>query len=311
MPLTRQDALNLASPTKTVPQWEGISPRWLLNLLPWVQVPTGIYRVNRVSRPPQVEAEHLELAEDERVPEGVARYESVRSLRAEPAEAKPDDSVPAVYHLAKVETRVTIPTFVEDMYSHPHDQEAELLRIAVAAIKEEKERRVLQSTKFGLLNVAAPQMRIATRSGTPSPDDLDRLLALVWKKPAFFLAHPRVIAAFGQQCTAAGVTPETVEMFGSPFVTWRGVPLVPSDKLPVDEDDKGAHSSILLLRVGEEEQGVVGLHQADLGDERLQSLRVRRMRIDDDGVLSYLVTCYFGVAVLVDDALGVLEQVRI
>ncbi len=29
------------------------------------------------------------------------------------------------------------------------------------------------------------------RYGVPTPDDLDELLALVWKKPAFFLAHPR------------------------------------------------------------------------------------------------------------------------
>lgn len=311
MPLGKQDALNLASPTKTTPQWEGISPRWLLNLLPWVQVPAGIYRVNRVAQPARVEAEHLEMDEDERLPEGISGYESVRSMGAEPKEASPEEPVPAVYHLAKVETVVKVHTFVEDLYSHPHDQESEQIRLAVAAIKEEKERRVIQSPKFGLLNAASPKMRIATESGAPSPDDLDRLLALVWKKPAFFLAHPRAIAAFGRQCTAHGVTPETVEMFGSPFIAWRGVPVVPSDKLPIGEDDSGARSSILLMRVGEDEQGVVGLHQADLGDERLQSLRVRRMRIDDNGVLSYLITCYFGVAVLVDDALAVLEDVRI
>ena len=39
-------------------------------------------------------------------------------------------------------------------------------------------------------------MRISPRYGAPTPDDLDELLALVWKKPAFFLAHPKAIAAF-------------------------------------------------------------------------------------------------------------------
>jgi hypothetical protein len=311
MPLTKHDALNLASPTKTPLQWEAISPRWLLSLLPWVQVPAGVYRVNRVAEPPTVKAEHLEPKKGELLPEGSAAYETVRSVLSEPAAVAAEDPVPAVYHLAKVETVVKMHTFVEDLYSHPHDQEEEQLRIAVAAIKEEKERRILTSAKFGLLNAAAPKMRIATDSGPPTPDDFDRLLALVWKKPAFFLAHPRAVAAFGRECTARGVTPETVEILGSPFVAWRGVPVVPSDKLPIAEGKDGSQTSILLLRVGEGEQGVVGLHQAGVGDENLQSLRVRRMRVDDDGVASYLLTCYFGVAVLIDDALGVLEKVRV
>ncbi|MCC3772879.1 family 2B encapsulin nanocompartment shell protein, partial [Streptomyces sp. UNOC14_S4] len=40
-------ARNLATTTKTVPQMQGITSRWLLRLLPWVQVPGGAYRVNR------------------------------------------------------------------------------------------------------------------------------------------------------------------------------------------------------------------------------------------------------------------------
>jgi hypothetical protein len=42
-------------------------------------------------------------------------------------------------------------------------------------------------------------MRISTRYGAPTPDDLDELLDLVWKKPAFFLAHPKAIAAFERE----------------------------------------------------------------------------------------------------------------
>src|SRR5215470_3195661 len=40
-------ARNLAHTTKSVPQMQGISPRWLLRMLPWVQVSGGVYRVNR------------------------------------------------------------------------------------------------------------------------------------------------------------------------------------------------------------------------------------------------------------------------
>ncbi|GAA2929084.1 hypothetical protein GCM10020221_26130 [Streptomyces thioluteus] len=40
-------ARNLATTTKTVPQMQGISSRWLLRTLPWVEVKGGTYRVNR------------------------------------------------------------------------------------------------------------------------------------------------------------------------------------------------------------------------------------------------------------------------
>jgi CRP-like cAMP-binding protein len=40
-------ARNLATTTKSVPQMQEISSRWLLRILPWVQVAGGVYRVNR------------------------------------------------------------------------------------------------------------------------------------------------------------------------------------------------------------------------------------------------------------------------
>ncbi len=40
-------ARNLATTTKSVPQMQAISSRWLLRVLPWVQVSAGTYRVNR------------------------------------------------------------------------------------------------------------------------------------------------------------------------------------------------------------------------------------------------------------------------
>ena len=151
--------------------------------------------------------------------------------------------------------------------------------------------------------MAAPSIRLPTLSGPPTPNDLDNLLARVWKKPAFFVAHPRAVAAFGHECNARGLPLETVEMFGVPFAAWHGVPILPSDKLPISRSEKEESTSILLLRVGEQDQGVVGLHQEGIGDEQLQSLAVRFMGIDQNAVATYLVTCYFSVAVLVDDAL--------
>ena len=86
----------------------------------------------------------------------------------------------------------------------------------------------------------------STRSGAPTPDD-DQLIARVWKEPAFFLAHPAAIAAFGRECTRRGVPPPTVNLFGSPFLTWRGCPV----RLLLKISLEGGTSKILLLRTGE------------------------------------------------------------
>src|SRR5215831_15797945 len=45
--LSTTAARNLATTTKTVPQMQAITSRWLLRMLPWVHVAGGTYRVNR------------------------------------------------------------------------------------------------------------------------------------------------------------------------------------------------------------------------------------------------------------------------
>lgn len=45
--LSTAAARNLATTTKSVPQMQGISSRWLTRVLPWVDVSAGTYRVNR------------------------------------------------------------------------------------------------------------------------------------------------------------------------------------------------------------------------------------------------------------------------
>src|SRR4051812_6274390 len=45
--LSPDAARQLATATKTAPQMRAISPRYLLRALPWVDVESGVYRVNR------------------------------------------------------------------------------------------------------------------------------------------------------------------------------------------------------------------------------------------------------------------------
>ncbi len=218
------------------------------------------------------------------------------------------DEYPKEIPLNVIQGIVRIHNRVLDLYNNPHVQYVEQVRLAVETIKEAQEWNLINNHEFGLLHQAPRSMRVQTRAGSPTPDDLDELLTKVWKKPCFFLAHPRAIAAFARECTWRGVPPATMEMFGSPFICWRGVPLVPCDKLGIDVDQT---TNIILMRVGEAEQGVIGLHQTGIEGEHLPSLSVRFMGIDKKGISQYLMTLYYSVAVLVDDALGVLENVEV
>jgi len=86
------------------------------------------------------------------------------------------------------------------------------------------------------------------------------------------------------------------------------VPLLPCPVIPISGHNT---SSILVLRTGQDNQGVVGLHQTGIPDEHEPGLNVRFMGIDEKAVISYLVSTYFSAAVLVPDAIGMLENAEL
>ena len=283
-------ARQLANATKTTAQLSTISPRWLVHLLQWLPVEAGIYRLNQVKNPRDVRVACAQRDESE-LPQTYVDY----------------DEAPREYFLNAVSTILDVHTRISDLYSSPHDQIKEQLRLTIETIKERQEAELINNPDYGLLANVADEQRISTLTGAPTPDDLDDLLTKVWKEPAFFLAHPLAIAAFGRECTRRGVPPPTVSLFGAQFLTWRGIPLVPSDKLPVD----GGKTKIILLRVGEKRQGVVGLFQPGLAGEQSPGLSVRFMGINRNAIASYLISLYCSLAVLVPDAIAVLEDVEI
>ncbi|RNL82481.1 Crp/Fnr family transcriptional regulator, partial [Halostreptopolyspora alba] len=151
------------------------------------------------------------------------------------------------------------------------------------------------------------RQRIPTRTGPPTPDDLDELLSRR-RKSEYFLAHPRAIAAFGRECNRRGIYPHSTEVNGHNMIAWRGVPILPCPKIPVSRTQT---SSILVMRTGEKDEGVIGLHETGLPDEYQPGLSVRFMGVNEKAIMSYLVSTYYSTAVLVPDALGVLENVEI
>lgn len=65
------------------------------------------------------------------------------------------------------------------------------------------------------------------------------------------------------------------------------------------------------MRTGEARQGVVGLFQPGLPGEQSPGLSVRFMGINDKAIASYLISLYCSLAVLVDDAIAVLDDVDV
>jgi hypothetical protein len=283
-------ARQLAIATRTVPQMASITPRWLTHLMNWIPVESGVYRLNKVKEGSTAQVDCS--SRDEKVlPHTFVDY----------------IENPREYNLSAVNTLVDVHTRVSDLYSKPYNQISEQLRLAIETIKERQESELINNKEYGLLNSVAPSQVIKTRTGAPTPDDLDELLTKVWKEPGFFLLHPLALAAFGRECTRRGVPPPTLSLFGSQFITWRGIPLIPCDKLPIEN----GKSKIILMRTGESRQGVVGLYQPNLPGEQTPGLSVRFMGINDKAIASYLVSLYCSVAVLVDDAIAVLEDVDI
>jgi len=217
------------------------------------------------------------------------------------------DPSPREYELAVAQTVLRVHNRVTDLYNQPMNQLEQQLRLTVEALRERQEDELVNNTDFGLLHNADLKHRITTRSGPPTPDDMDELLTRR-RKTRFFLAHPRAIAAIGREATARRIYPANAVLDGKSVRTWRGVPILPCDKIPISP---AGTTSILALRTGEEDHGVIGLRPAALPDEYQPGLNVRYMGISERAVTSYLVSAYHSAAVLVPDALGVLDDVEV
>ncbi len=300
--LGKAAAYQLADVTKTRPQFGMLTPKWLSKFLEFKGLDAGIYRVNRVKEG-ATPLEVLCSAKPKRdiIPQGFVDYEQK----------------PREYILNSVSTIINVNTQVQDVYSSPYDQTKEQLALAVESLRERQESQIINNDDYGLLKNVVDAQRIQPHNavGAPTPDDLDELISKVWKEPSFFLAHPRAIAAFERECTRRGVPPVTANINGGTFILWRGIPLIPSDKMLVDglknPKAQSGKTNILLIRTGEAKRGVIGLYQRGLQGEQTRGLSVRFRGIDDKGVASYLLSLYCSAAILADDAIAVLEDVEV
>ncbi|MFI8520631.1 family 2B encapsulin nanocompartment shell protein [Streptomyces sp. NPDC085481] len=214
---------------------------------------------------------------------------------------------PREYELSVAQTVLKVHTRVADLYNQPMNQTEQQLRLTVQELRERQEYELVNNPEFGLLNNADFDQRIQTHCGPPTPDDLDDLLSMR-RGTQYLFAHPRAIAAFGKECNKRGLALGTVDVEGHHIPAWRGVPILPCGKIPVSPHQS---SSIIAVRTGEDNEGVIGLYQTGLPDEIEPGLNCRFMGIDEKAIISYLVSTYYSAAILVPDAVGILENVEV
>jgi len=216
------------------------------------------------------------------------------------------DPAPREYELNTGQTILKIHTKIADLHNNPYNQTEEQIRLAVEELREAQEDDMINNKDFGLLHSADFRHRIHTKTGPPTPDDLDELLSMR-RKTKYIFAHPKAIAAFLRECSKRGIYPSTVDVNGRETIAWRGCPILTCNKIRV----KDGLTSMIAMRVGEEDHGVVGLYQMGIPEEVEASMSVRYMGIDEKAIISYLISNYFSVAVLVPDALGILDHVEV
>ncbi len=142
----------------------------------------GIYRLNQVKDPASIKVTCTARQTENQLPRTFVDY----------------DAQPREFFLNAVSTIVDIHTRISDLYSSPHDQIKEQLRLTIETIKERQESELVNNPDYGLLAQRGRRAaRVPADRRARRLDDLDELLTvLVWKEPAFFLAHPLAIAAF-------------------------------------------------------------------------------------------------------------------
>ena len=319
--LPKSNAVVLSSSHKSRPYWEGRSPRWICQMMverACVPVTGGIYRLNKVTEPfipiqtsvgaPLVNlpAQNLHIAHSHN--EGSTLNSSYAAY----------DEAPREIHLQPIQTVVKMHTRIPALYSTHHNQLEMQLSLSAEWMYESKENLIFNHPDWGLINNVAPRLQLKSEGG-PTPDLLDEMLSRVWKVPDVFIMHPEAIAVFAQNCSKMGISLETMEFHGGHFICWRGLPILPTNKLYLYdgqgktlEDRKvgASKTNVLLMRMGEDKQGVISLYAAGTeGSPRFPFITVDFMGISDESVASYLMTMYAAIAVLTAGALCKAEVV--
>jgi len=334
--LVSDAASQLSSSTKSTPIWSPRTPRWTLECLracAMLEVEGGVYQVNMVVDDEQGSAVQPKAPLD--LPSSTLRasYSQADGTQVKTS-VGPYRVDPRKVALQTIQSIVRIPNRVPALFSDNYDQVQTQLRITAEFIYETMENLIFNHQDYGLMHNVDQRMQFKVDGG-PTPDVLDDLLGLAWRRSDCFCMHPETLAEFRKRANSQSLNLEEVEIFGSPFTAWRGLPIVPTNKLwllaknPVPSNErwqvtekepkksetktKGsrrrtpgeATTSVLLMRLGLEKQGIVCLCPKGLEvNAQFPYIKVEFMGLSDGAVASYVMSTHTAMAVLSSGALA-------
>lgn len=325
--LTGERALPLASVFRSRPYWSMRTPRWIMRYIrqrnAYLATDNYAFRINQVDED-FIQPKMVARGDTTQLPHDRLRvaHSHEEGTQLETSYALYDEDSKIV-HLRPIQAVLKVHARVPTLFSNNFDQLEQQTDITTDYMYEMEENLFFNHPEYGVLNNAAPPYRITT-DDPPTPDLLDDMLSRVWIQPDVFVMHPETLQAIRSQVTALGLSLDVVELFGERFSAWRGIPIFPSNKLLMTpkegEKKEGAAydledgvrgpctTHVALMRIGEAEQGVVGLYAANNpGSARYPLISVDFMGVSQDAVASYLLSMYVAAAVLTPHALSVAQ----
>lgn len=275
-----KDAGQLADINKTEPIWDDSTPKWLLKILDKKGIENNKFRINKVNSIIKVIIDDHEY--------GMISQDNIE-YHHQPTEIE----------IIPIETLIKVPSKIYDIMNYPHNQMNHQIRLTIENILEQQEKYFINNPQTGLITYCNKNGRLLEYSTRVTPDILDDLLALVWNKPSFYLMHPSTLSEFGKACNNKSLNTGNTELFGYQFVTWRGLPIIVSDKIPCDKT-----TYVFLIRTGLKDSGVIQLYNLTPTKSGYPGIFIETSMTDNLGSVNTRVTSYANVAVLSNEAIA-------
>lgn len=270
------DAKQLAEVNKTEPIWEESTPKWLLKILEKKGIENSTFRINKVHSINKVVVDDHEY--------GTMAQDNIEYHHH-----------PCEIDIVSFETLIKIPSKIYDIMNYPHNQTQQQIKLTIENLYEQQESYFINNPHTGLISYCMKNGRSKQYTMKFIPDVLDDLLAMVWNKPTFYLMHPSVLAEFCKACNSKGLNTGSVEMFGYKFVTWRGLPIITSDKISYA---KNSNTHVFLIRTGIDDCGVIQLYNMSPTKSGHPGIFIETSMTDNLGSVNTRVTLYTNIAIL-------------
>lgn len=250
-----------------------------------------------ISGSPALHAHVERYKEMRRAPQDKAGQAAIKLSAATPARSRypgptpmTGTPLPREYELSLAQTILHVHSRVGDLFNDPWTSSRSSCAYGPRPARDAGARELINNRDFGLLHAAEYKQRINTRTGPPTPDDMDEILLCRRRDntKCFWLTRGGDSAAFRQECTKWRIDPEIVEFEGSRVAAWRGTP---SSRSTRSRSPRGAPPRSWRCALVSRSRASSAC-SATSSPTSVSRLSVRKMGINDKAIGSYLVSTY-------------------